>query len=133
MAFTTYANAIRTYLNTRWGTLGDGTALVFENIDYQPTIGTPYILIAIRPIESEWVSPGSSDSIGAVSIAVMSPTDAGPEAGETLATTVASCLARKSDTGVQYMEATIEPIGADGNGFSQINVRVPYFYTESHT
>ena len=132
MAFTTYSNAIRSYFNTRWSSLGDGTYVVYENLQYEPTIGTPYILLAIRPVESEWVCPGSSDSIGAVSIAVMSPSDAGPEACEALAATAASCLARKTDSGVQFMEATIEPIGPDGAGFYQTNVRVPWWYTEAH-
>jgi hypothetical protein len=132
MAFTTYANAMRSYFETRWAALGDGSMIVFENVEYEPAVGTAYILFAIRPVESEWASPGSSDSIGAVSIAVMSPTDAGPEANETLAAAVASCLARKSDSGVQFMEATIEPIGPDGAGFYQTNVRVPWWYTEAH-
>lgn len=131
MSYSTQADAIRAYFASRWTAVGDGTTIVYENLDYEPQAGTAYVLFGVRPIESAWVSPGSVDSIGAVSFAVLSPSNVGPEAAEGTATAIATALSRQSDSGVQYMEASIDPIGADGNGFYQVNVRVPYFVTES--
>ena len=131
MSYTTWADSIRAYFVSRWTAVGDGTAVIYENLDYEPATGTAYILFGIRPVESEWVAPGSVDSIGAVSFAVFSPSNVGPEAGEATAAAISTALSRKSDSGVQFMEASIDPIGADGDGFYQVNVRSPFYVTEA--
>ena len=131
MTFATKATAIRTYFSTRWTSLGDGTIVVYENVEYEPVVGTPFITFEHRPIDSTWVAPGWVDSIGAVLVSVFTPADAGPEAAETLATTAASCLSRQTDSGVQFEEATIQPAeNLDDIGFFRVTLRTPYSYTE---
>jgi hypothetical protein len=131
MSAATKHAAIRAYFASRWTSLGDGTTVVYENLDYTPVTDTAYIVFGIRPVESDWVASGWTDSIGAVVIAAMTPANEGPEAAETLAATVASCLARQSSGGVQFDAATVENIGPDGQGWYQVNVRTPYYYDES--
>ena len=131
MSAATKHAAIRAYFASRWTSLGDGTTVVYENLNYTPTTDTAYIAFGIRPVESAWVSPGWADSIGAVVIAAMTPANEGPEAAEELATTIATCLGRQKDSGVQFDQATVENIGPDGQGWYQVNVRAPYFYDES--
>lgn len=128
MSFATAAASVREYFNTRWSAVGDGTAVVYENVSYDPTIGTAYLIFGVRPVESAWVAPGWVDSTGAVVVAVMSPSNAGPEAAETTAALVAQALSRQKDSGIQYYEGSVEPIGQDGQGFYQCNVRVPFTY-----
>ena len=131
MSAATKHAAIRAYFASRWTSLGDGTTVVYENLNYTPTTDTAYIAFGIRPVESAWVSPGWADSIGAVVIAAMTPANEGPEAAEELAATIATCLGRQKDSGVQFDQATVENIGPDGQGWYQVNVRAPYYYDES--
>ena len=133
MSAATKHAAIRAYFASRWTSLGDGTTVVYENLDYTPVTDTAYIAFGIRPVESAWVASGWADSIGAVVIAAMTPANAGPEAAETLASTIATCLGRQLDSGVQFDEATVENIGPDGQGWYQVNVRVPWYYQEVAT
>lgn len=128
MSAATKHAAIRAYFAARWTSLGDGTAVVYENLDYTPTTDTAYIVFGNRPVESAWVSSGWADSIGAVVIAAMTPANEGPEDAETLASTIATCLSRQLDSGVQFDEATVENIGPDGQGWYQVNVRIPWYY-----
>lgn len=131
MSAATKHAAIRAYFSTRWASLGDGTAVVYENLNYKPVTDTAFLVFGIRPVESAWTAPGWADSIGAVVIAAMTPANQGPEAAETLGATIATCLSRQEDSGVQFDEATVENIGPDSQGWYQVNVRTPYWYQES--
>jgi hypothetical protein len=61
----------------------------------------------------------------------MTPANQGPEAAETLGATVATCLSRQEDSGVQFDQSTVENIGPDSQGNYQVNIRTPYSYDES--
>lgn len=132
MGHTDYLNAVRSFFATQWAANGDGTEIVYENLDYDPTIDTPYILFAVRPSETAWDSPDWRSTLGAVVLAVLTPSNAGPEAAETL-TELAAAQFRKetflSGEGT-FDEPSIEPQGPNGQGWYQVNLRVPFYYQE---
>jgi len=49
MSAATKHAAIRAYFASRWTSLGDGTTVVYENLDYTPVTDTAYIAFGIRP------------------------------------------------------------------------------------
>ena len=132
MGLTTWSNSIRTYFDSQWSANGDGTRIVYDNIDYTPVKGTPYIIFGLRPIESTWVTPAWVDTIGFVVCAVMVPQGKGPEAAETLAELIASQLRDKTTAaGVVFLEPSMELINPDEQGWFQVNVRIPFAHLES--
>jgi hypothetical protein len=133
MGFTNYLDAIRSFFNTKWVANGDGTAIVYENLDYTPVTGTPYILFAVRPSETTWDTPAWRTTIGAVVISVMTEENAGPEATEVLAELAAAQFREQTfDSGAgSFDEPSIEPQGPDGNGWYQANVRIPWLHQET--
>jgi hypothetical protein len=132
VGFTTYTDAIRVFFSTQWAANGDGTEIVYENVDYKPTTGTGYSLFAVRPSETTWDSPDWRSTLGAVVFAVLSPSNAGPEAAEIRAELIAAQFRKQtflSDAGT-FDEPSIEPQGPTGQGWYQVNVRVPFHYQE---
>ena len=133
MGLTTSADAIRSFIHTRWGVVGDGSELVPENVNFKPSTGQKFVAYQIRPIETLWVSPGWSDSIGSVLFSSYAPIGTGPETAEELLELAVSTVRFQKTGDVQFEDASVEAIGPDDDGRFIVNGRVPYHYQERAT
>ena len=121
------------YIHTRWAVVGDGSTLVPEGVTFKPTVDQKFVAYQIRPIETAWVSPGFSDTIGAVLFTAYAPAGTGPEAAEDLLELAVSTIRRKKTGEVQFDEASVEALGPDDQGRFLVNGRVPFYFQEPAT
>jgi hypothetical protein len=131
VSINTWLDAIRSFIHTRWDVVGDGSELVPENVNFKPTQGQKFVAYQVRPIETVWVTPGFSDTLGAVVFTAYAPVGRGPEAAEDLLELAVSTVRRQKTGDVQFEEASVEAIGPDDQGRFLVNGRVPFFYQES--
>jgi hypothetical protein len=91
------------------------------------------VQIAVRQADANWGSSGWADNSGAVVVGVLGVADLGPEPAETLAEQVASCFRNKTfNSGSGWFDLPeMESIGADGSGWYQVNVRIPWYHQET--
>ncbi len=143
MSFATIAAAIRSRFNTQWGST---TPIAWENVNYTPVTGTPWVRLTILPATARHagLAVGSSATGnrryregGLVVVQVFTPENEGDGESATLAEAAAAVFRGVTASGIRYSgprgEAPrIRTVGEDGEGWYQRNVEVPFEVDSTH-
>lgn len=111
------------------------TAIAWDNVKFQPTIGTPWVRFSIQGNISNFVSIGGVNvktrRLGLLFAQVFIPEGTGTLRANQIADAVKTVVeATQLATGENFKAATQIEIGNSSAGWYQVNVSVPFHYDE---
>lgn len=119
---------------TAWGAT---SALTFDNEDFSPPAGLPWVRLAVRHESAQQESlgePGARkfERLGRVFVQVFTPLDTGAATADNLASAARAVFEGKTLTpeNIRFHAVTVREIGPDGAWY-QVNVEAQFSYTET--
>lgn len=132
MGFETAYNEIRTKFNTDWAAR---TPIAWPNVQYTPPDNKSYwgtftIVEAPEQDSGTQISLGATTNAnryaGVIIIQLFAPLNVGDKQILTYADAALNILGNWNGVTVRCRRGTIKNIGSDGQGWYQVNVRVPF-------
>ena len=107
------------------------TDVAWPNIEYRPTVGTPWIRAVVLPADSRQATLGTRETsrrfghFGVCAVQVFVPAGTGDVEARSLAALVADIYRGRTVADTTFQAPTINPIGSDGMWY-QLNVLISY-------
>lgn len=120
--------AIQGTFSTAWGS---ATAVAYPGVRYEPTVGTPFVRLAILQGESIQMNMAAAGRRtyrhnGMVIIQCFRPTHEGEKPALDLADAAAAVFRGTTlASGIIFRSPTVDVVGAEG-GWFQVNVSIPF-------
>ena len=129
MSFESTANTIRSRFNTQFSSSRPNVEIAWENVHFEPNNGKPWVRFTITEGESfqSAITPEFRHP-GVIIVQVFTPDGQGDGEARAIADDVVSAFQGVTDAGIIYRAGSVNVIGADGNGWYQINVSIPFQY-----
>lgn len=131
MSYVAEHNEIRTRFNTVWN---NTLPVAWPNVEYTPTVGTPWTRITIFDNPSAQVDIGSPlktyRNTGLIIVQIFCELNKGNGTALGYADTVAGIFRNWCGSTVRCRAPHVEDIGNDGHGWYQVNVSIPFVRDE---
>lgn len=131
MSYEAELEAIEGRMNTNWTT----TPIVFENVDYVPVDGTPYVELFVKSADAVRASLGPSALhriVGVILVNIHVPKGTGTNLARTYGDTIAAIFRDQAFSGVVCRAASVRSIGPVNEWFV-VSVTIPYYRNEVFT
>jgi len=130
--FSQAAADIASEFNTQFSALSPTYDIAWENVDFTPADGEPWVRLTINEGEAFIGAIGGGKNTyrhpGTVIVQVFTPTNIGYGKARSIADDVASIFRGKRISGVRFLSAPyINRVGPDGDWY-QLNVICPFEY-----
>lgn len=125
MSYANIEKTIQEKLNSGW----TATEIEWQNTEYEPTLGTPFIRVTIIPGSENNIGLGSSTNlyrkVGVVFFSIFVPPNTGTRQAWNLADDLTAIFRGLEEEGVIFREIETNEVGEE-NGWFQVNVSVAF-------
>ena len=129
MSFDTLRRLVETHVNDNWSM----TDVAFENIEFTPVIGTPWIDMHIFVGDGFQASLGDTSALnrwtGIIDFSVYVPINTGSSYAYKVAYALVDLFYHYDNNGLTTLTGHSRPIGEDGE-WMRYNVSIPFQYDE---
>jgi hypothetical protein len=123
-------NLIETRLKAQWGST---TAIDWDNVEFRPVIGTPFIRLLIDWTDNNSISIGGLDrGEGYINISIFETANKGTKHVTSMADSLSAIFRKWSSGGLQFRVPRIITIGKQEEWY-RLDVIIPFKYDECNT